>query len=449
MEKNFSRFSIQDRVNIKMSIISLKQNVKQEIEIINNLLSYYGQLESFSLSDKEKEMTQESVDAFLAQLRIINKAIPQIIENISFELKDDSEKEKGLIDVKYKESRNYVTIDEEHRKEFLLKLNLSAQALKRIKKAKKIEVSEEVDFKKPSAFARYANRLFFKNSDDLSKTDYFKMLGEDLRKANMHYLLKTYISIMLLTTLITLFIAVLVWVFFIFFSISLESPFVFLQKGNFLSRIITNIWIVFVLPLIVFFSFFFYPKTEKVSLGNKIDQEMPFVTIHMSAIAGSGIEPSQIFKIIAFSKEYPYTREEVKKIINQINVYGFDLVNALKNTARATASNKLADLLNGLATTISTGGSLSNFLDKRAETLLFTYKLERDKFIRVAETFMDIYISVVISAPMLMMILLVLMKVTGAGIGLSVGGLSLVMILIISFINVIFLVFLNLKQPRF
>jgi flagellar protein FlaJ len=171
--------------------------------------------------------------------------------------------------------------------------------------------------------------------------------------------------------------------------------------------------------------------------------------MHMSAIAGSGIEPSQIFKIIALGNEYPYTKQEIKKILNQINVYGYDLVNALKNSASTTSSPKMAELFNGLATTISSGGSLTDFLDKRTETLLFDYRLEKERSTKLAETFMDIYISVVIAAPMIMMLLLVLISVSHISIGLGILEITLLIISIISLINILFLVILKVKQPGY
>jgi len=103
-------------------------------------------------------------------------------------------------------------------------------------------------------------------------------------------------------------------------------------------------------------------------------------------------------------------------------------------------------LLDGLATTITSGGNLPDFFDKRAQTLLFDHKLEKEKQTKTAETFMDIYISVVIAAPMIFMLLLIMMRVSGLGIALSTSMISLIMVLGVSVVNIIFLVFLQLKQ---
>ena len=169
----------------------------------------------------------------------------------------------------------------------------------------------------------------------------------------------------------------------------------------------------------------------------------------MSAISGSGIEPSEIFKIIGFSKEYPYLRREIRKVLNQINLYGYDLLTALTNVSKSSPSAKLSELFSGLATTIGSGGGLQNYFEKRAESLLIDYRLEREKYTKVAETFMDIYISVVIAAPMILMLLLVMMSITGFQSGFTPQQITLLIIGVIAIINTLFLVFLEAKQPTY
>jgi len=112
-----------------------------------------------------------------------------------------------------------------------------------------------------------------------------------------------------------------------------------------------------------------------------------------------------------------------------------------------TSSKKLAELFNGLATTINSGGDLTKFFEERSNSLLFDYNLEKEKNTKLAETFMDIYISVVIAAPMILMLLLMMMRISGLGVPFSTGAITLMMITGVSFINLIFLTFLHIKQP--
>jgi len=169
----------------------------------------------------------------------------------------------------------------------------------------------------------------------------------------------------------------------------------------------------------------------------------------MAAISGSNIEPTKIFRIISESSEYKYVGLEMKKLIAQVEVYGYDLVTALKNVAKLTINKRLAELLNGMATNISSGSSLKNFLEKKSEGLLLDYKLERNRYNEVAGTFMDVYISVLITAPIILVMLVVIMDLTRLKLGnLSTDSLLFISIGLVGLVNVIFLIFLQIKQPK-
>lgn len=133
--------------------------------------------------------------------------------------------------------------------------------------------------------------------------------------------------------------------------------------------------------------------------------------------------------------------------MNEVNIYGHDLVTALRNTADYCPSKKLTDLYNSLATNITSGGDLGEFFDKRSESLLLDYRLERERSTRSSETFIDVYISVVIAAPMILMLLFMMIQVSGLGISLSTTAISLIMVFGVALINFVFLMFLRFKQP--
>jgi flagellar protein FlaJ len=252
---------------------------------------------------------------------------------------------------------------------------------------------------------------------------------------------------MLLTTLIFFFVGIIFTILLLFINISFEVPFILLND-DILGKIPKIIWIIPVLPISTFLIMYLYPSAEKSNIKGNIDSELPFVTIQMSAIAGADIEPSNIFKIIAMNKEYPSIKQEAKKIMNQINLYGYDLVTALRNVSIASPSEEWAELLNGFSTTIRSGGDLSKYLTKKAESMLFGYRLKREKETKSAETFMNIYISIVIAAPMLLMLVLVMLNISGLGFQMSVPVMTLVVVSIVSLINIIFLAYLQVNQRR-
>ena len=439
---------------IENSWEKIKRGILKEKRAIFELDSMFRYLKN---SDDEREKR-----LILNQIKDLKRALKNTSERISDILKTIS-LSKPIIPLRKRKREEKKKLKEEKKKEKLgapkenpfLKLKkiskaslstLERETLKRLKR--KEEVLKKKKIPKPSKYVELSNKIFGEFSRSLLKKEFFIKLEKDLIKTNLQFTPANYLSTIVFTTILSMFAGVFLFGFFLFFNLGAELPIITMITENISSRIVKVFWILFAIPMGTFFLMYFYPSLEKKSAENKIDQELPFAVIHMSAISNSMLEPSKIFNIIISTKEYPYIEREFTKIINEINIYGYDLVTALRGVAINNPSKKLSDLLNSLATTIVSGGDLQEFFNKRASTLLFEYRLEKEKYSKTAETFMDIYISVVIAAPMIFMLLLMMMKISGLGISLSSGMITLLMVLGVGVMNVIFLTFLYLKHPN-
>lgn len=327
---------------------------------------------------------------------------------------------------------------------------LERETIKRIKKGmgKGEKEKKKGKERKPNPYIKYASSNLYNFSMKLIQNNKFKRMRRELIKANMEFVPASYISFMFFTTLISIIGSFLIFGFFLFFNLTALPPFIVKVEEGILSRFLKVFWILLIVPLCTYLFLYYYPSMERKTLENRINHELPFATIHMSAISGSLLEPSKIFGIIIETREYPNISKEFTKLLNEINIYGYDLVSSLRNMAFNSPSKKLAELFNGLATTITSGGDLPDFFDKRSQTLLFEYRLERERESKASETFMDIYISAVITAPMILMLLLILMRVSGLGISLSTTMITIIMVLGVTLINILFLTFLHLKNPE-
>ncbi len=460
-----------------MATESLRQNIEQIKEIIRetyiftNQLNIIKNLESDKkviINTREKVLLNNAVNSLLIQLGILNKSIPELVNNIGFFKRLQTDKkykefvrkvvaEKGakkfLLKIKYKPSkvRNKisVTISGKDKRKYLDNLTKSNLYINQLKKRYSVKAPVS-DFGKSSIYARISNHFFRDYSNRLLNRGYLGSLNRDLRKINSRFVVGTYASMIFFTITISIFVGALVLAALLFYDIHLTYPILVPTEESFLLRIVKFFWIIIVIPSVVAALMYFYPKSEAKNIGAKINQELPFVTIHMSAIATSGVEPVSIFKIIVKSEEYVHTRLVFRRILNLINLHGYDLVTALKKTAQVSPSTKLKELLESIATSITSGGSLSSFLNEHAETLFFDYRLEREKYTKTSETFMDIYISIVIAAPMILLILFVIMGSTGLYfMGITPDIMGILIILAIVFLNVGFIVFLKMSQPAF
>jgi len=422
----------------------LKKNLEQEKKLIADMKSIQMSMQGDA---SNKDFYVSSMRALSEQLVLLNRTVPELLKEWSPIVKfaerngmatsapaaAPAAAKQDVVKMSYvspatKEKR-FITVNKADKKEFLKKLKLSEGALVGMQKMKSKDSGTIVN--KPSAYARFSNKMFRKTSDKLAPQ--FDDLAKDLKKANIRFLLSSYLSMAIMSMMIGFGVGLLIFAVLMVLSVS-------------------N-WMYIALPFgaagLVLTGFYLYPASEASGVQKRISGELPFATIHMAAIAGSNIEPTKIFKIIATSTEYPNIGKEMRKVITQINVYGYDLVTSLKNVAGRTSNKMLAELFSGLATNIATGGALKNYLEKKAENFLLDYKLERKQYADLAGTFMDVYISILIAAPLVLMMMFIVMNVSGLGMGtLSINALMMLSIVGIVIVNIIFIVVLNMKQPN-
>jgi len=445
----------------------LKENLRQMKEIVRELHTFSQQYENIGnfeyssnieVDRREKKLLREVIFFLTDQLKILNGSLPGLINRIGLYKGLTSKKETKitggdqLTKIRYqheegKEIALVISIKDKNR--FIKNLSQSRFSIKKLKDKYAIE-KKQITHKKSNSYARTSNKFFRKFSNELVAKGYFRKLNRSLRKINSKYVVSTYISMLLLASFLVMLGSILLFIILLFLDISFLYPFISIVKEPLYLRMIKFFWIVPILPIICAILFYILPSAEAKNLGKKIDQELPFVTIHMSAIASSGVEPISIFRIILKGEDYKYTNIEFKKLMNLINFHGESTANALRKISTSTSSLKLKSLLNGLAVTITSGGELGEFLNQHAETMLFDYKLERERNNKISETFMDIYISVAIAAPMILLMIFVIIGSTGLMgnlFNLSTDVLSILLILSIVVLNIFFLLFLRIKQP--
>ncbi len=434
-------------------IDEIRKNVDTEIEILREISNYTRAKEK--ATPQENVLLDNAINSSVESMRLINNSIPFLVKEISLikELPSTSARPKkmsqSLEKVTYVKNgkTGTVLLPKAARESFLKELVISESLLKRMKKEDSTKKELLPEYRAPRGYLKLANRAFLKRATDMVKQKKFGSLARELKRSNLDMLLESYIAMMFFTSLLSVFVGIAVMIVFMFFNVSPLYPFFSLYEGSLLLRLLKIFWIPIVIPLATFGIVYSYPSAEKRSIEKRINQELPFAVIHMSAISGSGIAPSEIFRIIGLSREYPTLRKEVRKILNQINLYGYDLITALQNAAESSPSQKLSELFLGVAASITSGTNLNDFFEKRAETLMISYRLERENYTKIAETFMDIYISVVIAAPMIMMLLLIILSFTKTDMGLTTDQISGLIVIVVAMLNAFFLGFLQVKQP--
>ena len=333
-------------------------------------------------------------------------------------------------------------------RDYLKELHLSKKDIKRVtqKKEKSKGGARDIEYTiyESSAYGRIANSFFEKFSDYIIEKypNLYNALKISLIKSNIQLLSRTYLSVVLFTGFLGFFIVLLT-------SIIVS----FILGGNILLHLIRSVGLAFLLGVVIIMGSYFYPLFVVKNRNRAIMNDLPFVIIHMAAVSGSGAQPISIFNLILDTGEYKGVAKEIRKIVNYVNLFGYDLTTALRNVAFTTPSPKFRELLIGIVSTLETGGDLKSYLKSKADDALVSYRLEREKYVEMLSTYSDIYISVLIAAPLLFIVTLAIINVLGGKIcfsGFCAEAKDLATIgtfLIIPFLNIFFLIFLDLTQP--
>jgi flagellar protein FlaJ len=286
-----------------------------------------------------------------------------------------------------------------------------------------------MDLKKE--YKQLAARLFNTFVDSyLSK---FSWVKKDLRKAGIKIMLREYLSIALLTTILL----IPVWFIVIFFFMTLFSiP----------APILSTLLLTILLTGGTAFLSLEYPATKAKERARNIDNNLPFACLYMNTIAGTGAAPHLIFKFLSEFKEYGAVSEEAKKINDDIEVMGEDIEKALRRAARETPSENLRDLLWGMITTIVQGGDLKSLLDAKSHHLMEAYRRKLEDFTTNVSMYVEIYITVVIVGSIFSIVMMTIMGAI-SGFGTLQAFQTLMVYVFLPVASIVFIFLLRLISP--
>ena len=335
-------------------------------------------------------------------------------------------------------------LDKKTKKKLLEELNLDISDVRRyISPQREKERLTEVPYTlyETTSYGKLSNSFCEGLTTKLTKNypGFFESLNTNLKQSDIKILSKTYISMSLFSSIIAGIVAV-----------SFFSMLFFLLGYGVFSAIVRTFIFSLVAIIGAFTSFYLYPASIANTRRRNIKEDLPFAIIHMSAVAGSGAQPIAMFDLILTSGEYKGLEGEVRKIVNYVNLFGYDLGTALKTVAMTTPSKPFRELLLGVTSTVEGGGSLKDYLSGKADEAMTTYRLERKKYVETLSTYSDIYTGVLIAAPLLFMTTLAIINVLGGKIGgLDIGTLSSIGVYgAIPIMNILFMLFLNIMQPE-
>ena len=169
------------------------------------------------------------------------------------------------------------------------------------------------------------------------------------------------------------------------------------------------------LGALAYFITMMIPESRANARKKDIDIKLPYALNFIAAMSTAGILPSEIFKSLAEQPVYGEVHKESAWIYRDIAIFNIDIITALRTASLRTPSIKFQEFLQGAITTITSGGDLKKYFLAKAEEYMRENRRQQKEFLQTLGVLAESYVTVVIAAPLFLIIMFSVMAMFGGG----------------------------------
>ncbi len=257
-------------------------------------------------------------------------------------------------------------------------------------------------------------------------------LGKDLRAAHIPIPGQNYRRISIIVTIVAGLLFILASLLLAVFGISYNLL-------PFLPLMVTQFICLLLIIAGVFIGSLYYPRLAASGRKTKIDLDLPHAITYMQALSTT-MTMNQIFRGVYEQGElYGEVSRECGLIVRDVELFGDDLLTAMRNVQEITPSEAFRDLLNDLALVFRTGGDMTAFFAARSAHYREQARQELEMTLKTMEIMAEVYVTAFVAGPIALMIMMVAQNMSGQSsieylmpvlyIGLPVGAILMIAIL--------------------
>jgi flagellar protein FlaJ len=259
----------------------------------------------------------------------------------------------------------------------------------------------------------------------------YKSLPRQLEAANIRLYPEVYTSVVALFVLISAIVMLPV----AFLGAIFIAP-------NFLAALIA--------PLFVFAFLMVLPVFKSHTRAFNLESEVPYAAAYVSVMSTGGISPYKAIKRLKNVKLLPSLAEAAQLMSVDVEAIGMDPVSAMEKMAKSLPSPDFKDLLLGYASTLSVGGDIVHFLQRKAFNI-FENRARQMRSIgeRIALVMEGYAITVILMALGLYILFIISQILPTTGNLFSTGNFILFAYIVLPFLTFMFIFLLDMYMPRY
>lgn len=162
---------------------------------------------------------------------------------------------------------------------------------------------------------------------------------------------------------------------------------------------------------ITFVIFLVYPSVVASNRKRSIDATLPYAINYITAMSTAGIPPAEVFRQLGNSPIYGESATEARFVSMEIDLYGKDLIDALRLVSSTTPSMRMKEFLQGSMGCISSGSNLTAYFRTKAEQYSLENRQTQKLFLDTLGLIAESYVTAMVAGPLFLIILQSIMAI--------------------------------------
>lgn len=178
-----------------------------------------------------------------------------------------------------------------------------------------------------------------------------------------------------------------------------------------IGTILITIFSLIIFGGITYAVFILYPGIEAGNRRRNIDASLPYAINYVTSMSTAGITPAEVFRLLGDSPIYGESSVEARYIAREIDIFGRDLIDALRLVSSSTPSKRMKEFLQGAMASISSGGNLTDYFRNKADQYALENRQTQKMFLDTLALISESYVTAMVAGTLFLIILQSIMSV--------------------------------------
>jgi flagellar protein FlaJ len=270
-----------------------------------------------------------------------------------------------------------------------------------------------------NSFERFCFNLLGKRMKE--KREEYAALRNDLISARFKtpfevYLSTAFVSAIIVGLLGAVIIGIISWVFQVPNMIKYKGEVPDILVGLSAHSLVIGTILITIFSLLVFggltyLVFILYPGLEAGNRRRNIDASLPYAINYITSMSTAGITPAEVFRLLGSSSIYGQSAVEARYISREIDIFGRDLIDALRLVSSSTPSRRMKEFLQGTMASVASGGNITDYFRTKAEQYALENRQTQKMFLETLALVSESYVTAMVAGTLFLIILQSIMSV--------------------------------------